>query len=71
MKIRVFRRLLMFRDLAPWNLCVVPNCLYVNPFADDMKLPNVLYQLPHAVGHEGEIQWVEGENIGRLLGVGE
>ena len=62
---------LVFRDLVPWNLCCVPNCLYVNPFAGDMKLPDVLYRLSHAREHEGEIQWFEGENIGRLLGVGE
>ena len=44
---------LVFRDFAPWNLCVVPNCLYVNPFTGDMKLPDVLYRLPHAIGCDG------------------
>ena len=62
---------LVFRDLVPWSLRNVPNCLYVNPFADDMKLPDVLYRLPHARAYKGKIQWSEGENIGRLLGDGE
>ena len=62
---------LVFRSLTPWNLRTVPNCLYVNPFADDMKLPDVLYRLPHARAYKGEIQRSEGENIGRLLRDGE
>ena len=68
---------LIFRDIAPWNLCDAPNCLYVNPFVDYTKLPDVLYRLPHAraretkIPHEYEIQWFDGENIGQLLGVGE
>ena len=68
---------LIFRDIAPWNLCDAPNCLYVNPYVDYTKLPDVLYRLPHAraretkISHEYEIQWFEGENIGRLLGICE
>lgn len=59
---------LMFRDLAPWNLHHVHNCLYVNPFAGDkMKLPEVLYRLRHTKAHRNEIHWFEGENIGRIL----
>ena len=62
---------LVFRDLAPWNLCGVPNCLYVNPFAGNMKLPDALFRLPHAKGCDGKMEWFEGEDIGRLLGVGQ
>ncbi len=59
---------IMFRNISPWNLRA-PCCLYVNPFTGDMKLPDVLYRLPHARAHEGKIQTFEGENIGRLLGI--
>ena len=68
---------LIFRDIAPWNLCAAPNCLYVNPSVDNMELPGVLYRLPYArareskIPHEYEIQCVEGENIGRLFGICE
>ena len=68
---------LIFRDIAPWNLCDARSCLYVNPDVDYTKLPDVLYRLPHAraletkIPHQYEIQWFEGENIGQLLGVGE
>ena len=68
---------LIFRDIAPWNLCDAPNYLYVNPSADNMELPDVLYRLPHArareskIPHEYKIQWFEGENIGRLFGIRE
>lgn len=59
---------MMFRDLAPWNLDSVHNCLYVNPFAgDNIKLPEVLYRLSHARAHKNEIHWFEGENIGQIL----
>ena len=61
----------IFRDITPWNLCNAPNCLYINPFEDDMKLPDVLYRLSYARAHEDEMQWFEGGNIGRLIGVGE
>ena len=68
---------LIFRNIAPWNLCDARSCLYVNPDVDYTKLPDVLYRLPHAraletkIPHQYEIQWFEGENIGQLLGVGE
>lgn len=58
---------LIFRDLAPWNLHHVHNCLYVNPFARDTNLPEVLYRLRHAKAHKNEIHWFEGENIGQIL----
>ncbi len=45
---------IMFRNISPWNLRA-PCCLYVNPFTGDMKLPDVLYRLPHARAHEGKI----------------
>ena len=60
----------MFSNVVPWNLCSMSNCLYVNPFARDMKLPDVLYRLPHARAHEYEIRWSEGENIGQMFSVG-
>ena len=47
------------------------NCLYLNQFAGDTKLPDVLYRLPHVREHEGKIQPFEGENIGRLLGIND
>ena len=61
----------MFSNVVPWNLCSMSNCLYVNPFARDMKLPDVLYRLPYARAHEYEIRWSEGENIGQMFGIGE
>lgn len=66
---------LIFRDIAPWNLCDAPNCLYVNPQIDYTKLPSVLHRLPHAraveteAPNQYEIQGFDGENIGRLFGV--
>ena len=63
--------LVFYNVAAPWNFCDASNCLYVNPFAGDTELPDVLYRFPHAKAHEGKIQRFEGENIGRLLGVGE
>ena len=62
---------LMFRDLLPWNLHDVPTCLYVNPFAGDMKLPEVLYRLPYARANKDEIHWFGGENIGQILEGGD
>ena len=68
---------LIFRDIAPWNLRGAPNCLYVSPHAEYTRLPDVLYRLPHAKAVETqvpeayEIQRSEGENIGRLFGVCE
>ena len=68
---------LIFRDIAPWNLCDAPNCLYVNPYIDYTTLPEVLYRLPHAraretqIPHEYEIQWFEGEHISRLFSIWE
>ena len=58
---------LVFRDLVPWNLCEVPTCFYVNPFAGVMKPPAVLYRLSHARAHKNKILWFGGENIGRIL----
>ena len=68
---------LIFHDITPWNLCDAPNCLYVNPYLDYTKLPDVLYRLPHAraletnIPHKYEIRWFEGENIGRQFGICE
>ena len=42
---------IMFRNISPWNLHA-PCCLYFNPFAGDMKLPDVLCRLPHARVHQ-------------------
>ena len=61
----------IFDDIASWNLHDASNCFYVNPYAGDMRLPDVLYRLPHARAYEGEIQRCEGENIRRLLGASE
>ena len=61
---------IMFRNISPWNLHA-PCCLYFNPFAGDMKLPDVLCRLPYVRVHEGKIQPFEGENIGRLLGIND
>ena len=55
---------LVFYNVAPWNFCDASNCLYINSFAGDTELPDVLYRFPHAKAHEGKIQRFEGENIG-------
>ena len=65
---------LILRDIAPWNLCDAPNCLYVNPFIDYRSLPNVLYRIRHAIAcetqtsNEYKIQRFEGDNFGHILG---
>lgn len=61
----------IFRDIAPWNLCDAANCLYINPFDNVMKLPDVMYRLSYASARGDEMQWFEGENIGCLLGVSD
>ena len=67
---------LIFRNIAPWNLCDAPNCLYVNPQIDYTTLPDVLYRLRHAravetqLSNEYKIQRFKGEDIGRLFGAG-
>ena len=40
-------------NIASWDLCDMSNCLYLNPFAGDMKLPDIRCRLAN-------------KNIGRL-----
>ena len=58
---------LAFLNFVPWNLRNIPACLYVNPFASNTKLPDVLYRLSHARAHKREIHRYKGESIGQLL----
>ncbi len=58
---------LMFRDCVPWNLREATTRLYVNPYAGDIKPPEILYRLSHARADKNEILWFEGENIGQII----
>ncbi len=42
-------------------------CLYVNPFDYNTNLPRPLCRLPHAIGEDGSLTWVEGIDIETLL----
>ena len=57
---------LRFQKVDLWNLARASACLYVNPHNTNAVLPDALFRLPHAIGHEGEI---EGEDIAQFLGV--
>ena len=53
-----------------WNLWHSASvCLYINPHKTNMTLPDALFRLPHAKGCNGKMQWLEGENIGEILGI--
>ena len=61
---------LMCQRIDLWNLQNVSVCLYVNPYGDrDPGLPDNIFRMPYAKGVNGEMQWFEGEDIARLLGV--
>ena len=44
-------------------------CLYINPFRSSINLPEPLYKLPHAIGEDGRLNWVEGIDIETLLAI--
>ena len=46
------------------------SCVYLNPFLDT-ELPPLLRRVPHAQARDGVIEWHEGEDLDRLLGVPE
>ena len=57
---------IMFNGFLPWS----PRgsvCLYINPFIDNRDLPKPLYKLPHAIGEDGRLNWVEGIDVATIL----
>ena len=59
---------IMFNGLCPRD----PRgsvCLYINPFSNNMNLPEPLYRLPHAIGEDGRLNWVDGIDIETLLAI--
>lgn len=59
---------LRFQSVDFWNLSRASACLYTNPRNTDMELPDALFRLPHGkVRNDGEMEWVEGENIAQLV----
>lgn len=51
-----------------WNLATASACLYTNPQAEDLKLPDGLYGLTHGVSRSGTMEWTEGVDLAQLLG---
>ena len=59
------------------NLCSLPDkvsaCLYINPSLEEVRLPKALHRLTHVTatisGGMGRINWVEGDNVGSVLGL--
>ena len=61
---------MMFQKVNLWNLQNASVCLYLNPYKNsDSALPDILFRLPHAKGCDGIIQWFEGDNVAKLVGV--
>ena len=54
-----------------WNLRNLTARLYVNPRTDSSNLPNSLLRIPRAEWIDEQINWYEGDNITRLLGIDE
>lgn len=61
---------MMFQKVDLWNLQNVSACLYFNPYKNsDSAFPEFLFRLPHAKGCDGIIEWFEGEDIAKLVGM--
>ena len=61
---------IMFQKIDLWNVQNASVCLYLNPHKDsDSALPDILFRLPHAKVRDGKIQWFEGENVAKLVGL--
>lgn len=61
---------MMFQKIDLWNVQNASVCFYLNPYhSSDAALPDILFRLPHAKGCDGIIQWFEGENVAKLVGV--
>ncbi len=61
---------LMCQRIDIWNVQNASVCLYLNPYKSSAPiLPDVLFRLPHAKGCDGIIQWFEGENVAKLVGL--
>ena len=58
-----------FQRIDVFNLLHASACLYFNPDKTSTVMSDVLLRLPHAKVGNGEIRWVEGENITRILGI--
>lgn len=61
--------ILMFQRIDIWNLPRASACLYINPWNTDVTFPDVLFRLPHGKVRDGEMKWVEGEDVAQLVGV--
>ena len=60
------KAVILFKRLDPFNL-EVPMMVYFNPYVDVDELPDVLRTLPHAIGRDGEIEFVDGKGLGCML----
>ena len=61
---------IMFQKVDLWNVQSASACLYLNPYKNNgSALPDILFRLPHAKGCDGVIQWFEGEEVAKLVGV--
>ena len=61
---------MMFQKVDLWNLQNASLCLYLNPYKNSgSALPDILFRLPHAKGCDGVIQFFEGEDVVKLVGV--
>ena len=60
------KAVILFKRLDPFNF-EVPVMVYFNPYVDVEELPDVLRTLPHAIGRDGEMEFVGGKGLGCLL----
>lgn len=60
----------LFNDLNPYTVASRRNTVYLNPWAAH-RLPNVLKQLPHAIGQDGEMSWYDGISLRQCFNFSE
>ena len=64
--------LLRFQRVDLYNLWHRSSvCLYTNPYCTNVRFPDVLFRMPHAIACDGEMRWFDGEGLSRLLGIEE
>ena len=59
---------IVFHRVDVWNLLTASACLYTNPQAEGLSLPDGLYGLAHSASRNGTMEWSEGVNLAQLLG---
>ncbi|MYZ45446.1 hypothetical protein [Schauerella aestuarii] len=58
----------LFDDLSPYTIGRRSQTIYFNPWALH-RLPDDLKRFPHAIPSDGKVSWIEGENLGDILGL--